>query len=65
VFVCLATFRLTLELHDRSRLPAILRDIADRIDATAADRKVSGTLGEPVAPLASTSSGMTTRRGRT
>jgi hypothetical protein len=41
-----ATFPLTVELHDPKRLPAILRDAADRIEATPPDRKVSGTIGD-------------------
>jgi hypothetical protein len=41
-----ATFRLTVELHDRKQLPAILRDVADRIEATPPDRKVGGTMGD-------------------
>jgi hypothetical protein len=40
------TFRLTVEVHDRSRLAAILRDAADQIAATPPDRKVSGTIGD-------------------
>ena len=40
----MATFRLTVELHDRRLLPAILREVADRIDATPPDRKVGGRL---------------------
>lgn len=38
----MATFRLTVEVPDRKGLPAILRDAADRIEATPAGRKVSG-----------------------
>jgi hypothetical protein len=40
----MGTFRLTIELRDRRRLPAILRDVADRVEATPPDRKVSGRL---------------------
>jgi len=41
-----ATFRLTVEVDDPSRLPAILRDVADRVEAAPPDRKVGGTIGD-------------------
>jgi hypothetical protein len=42
----MATFRLTVEVNDRSRLPAILGEVADRIEATDPGRGVGGTLGD-------------------
>ena len=42
----MGTFRLTVEVDDPSRLPVIIRDVADRIEATGADRKVGGTVGD-------------------
>ena len=42
----MATFRLTVEVHHRRQLPAILREAADRIEASSPDRKVGGAIGD-------------------
>lgn len=44
--LAVGTFRLTVEVDDPSRLPAIIRDVADRVEATAPNRKVGGTIGD-------------------
>jgi hypothetical protein len=55
------TFRLTVEVHDRGPLPAILRDAADRIEATPPDRKVSRSTSDTGGLVGSSCSWMTTR----